>query len=210
MTEEKAEIINSDDVITEELLQEEGELDIKHPLQNKWALWFFKNDRTKKWEDNLRLVTKFDSVEDFWAIYNHIQLSSKLQVGCDYSIFKDGIQPMWEDKANKNGGRWLFQLAKQQRYQDLDRMWLETILCMIGESFEGESDFVNGAVVQVRPKGDKIAVWTSDCSNRDVILKVGNKYKERLQLPQRIVLGYQSHQDSQTRTGSTARNQYSL
>lgn len=35
---------------------------IKHPLQNKWALWFFKNDKLKSWKDNLRLVTSFDTV----------------------------------------------------------------------------------------------------------------------------------------------------
>jgi len=40
---------------------------IKHPLQNKWALWFFKNDRTKEWTANLKLITAFDTVEDFWA-----------------------------------------------------------------------------------------------------------------------------------------------
>ena len=43
------------------------ELLIKHPLQNKWALWFFKNDRTKEWTANLKLVTAFDTVEDFWG-----------------------------------------------------------------------------------------------------------------------------------------------
>uniref|UniRef100_A0A8C6YBB6 Uncharacterized protein n=1 Tax=Naja naja TaxID=35670 RepID=A0A8C6YBB6_NAJNA len=31
-----------------------------------WALWFFKNDKSKTWQDNLQLVTKFDTVEDFW------------------------------------------------------------------------------------------------------------------------------------------------
>lgn len=43
------------------------EQEIKHPLQNKWALWFFKNDKTKSWADNLRVITAFDTVEDFWA-----------------------------------------------------------------------------------------------------------------------------------------------
>lgn len=33
----------------------------------RWALWFFKNDRSRAWQDNLHLVTKFDTVEDFWA-----------------------------------------------------------------------------------------------------------------------------------------------
>uniref|UniRef100_K1PFV4 Eukaryotic translation initiation factor 4E n=1 Tax=Magallana gigas TaxID=29159 RepID=K1PFV4_MAGGI len=62
---------------------------IKHPLQNRWALWFFKNDRNKEWTANLKLITAFDTVEDFWALYNHVQKASKLPSGCDYSLFKD-------------------------------------------------------------------------------------------------------------------------
>lgn len=34
---------------------------------------------------------------------------------------------MWEDERNKRGGRWLITLNKQQRRQDLDRFWLETV-----------------------------------------------------------------------------------
>ena len=63
----------------------------KHPLQNRWSLWFFKNDKTKNWAANLRQITTFDTVEEFWSIYNHIQLASKLSVGCDYSLFKVNI-----------------------------------------------------------------------------------------------------------------------
>jgi translation initiation factor 4E len=40
---------------------------IKHPLQNKWAMWFFKNDKARDWCENLRLVTTFATVEDFWS-----------------------------------------------------------------------------------------------------------------------------------------------
>ncbi|MEE6460634.1 hypothetical protein FKM82_001048 [Ascaphus truei] len=100
---------------------------IKHPLQNRWALWFFKNDKSKTWQANLRLISKFDTVEDFWALYNHIQLSSNLISGCDYSLFKDGVEPMWEDEKNRRGGRWLITLNKPQRRNDLDRFWLETV-----------------------------------------------------------------------------------
>lgn len=43
------------------------ELQIKHPLQHRWALWYFKSDRTKDWAENLKIVAKFQYVEDFWA-----------------------------------------------------------------------------------------------------------------------------------------------
>jgi translation initiation factor 4E len=61
---------------------------IKHPLQNTWALWYFKNDKSKEWKDNLQKITTFDTVEDFWRLYNYVQPASQLQVGCDYSVFK--------------------------------------------------------------------------------------------------------------------------
>ena len=51
--------------------EEEGELQpemlIKHPLQHRWALWYFKNDKSKDWAANLKCVTTFDTVEDFWG-----------------------------------------------------------------------------------------------------------------------------------------------
>ncbi|XP_054652232.1 eukaryotic translation initiation factor 4eb isoform X1 [Dunckerocampus dactyliophorus] len=156
---------------------------IKLPLQNRWSLWFFKNDKSKTWQANLRLISKFDTVEDFWALYNHIQLSSNLMSGCDYSLFKDGIEPMWEDERNKRGGRWLITLNKQQRRLDLDRFWLETLLCLVGEAFDDYSDDVCGAVVNIRAKGDKIAVWTSDYDNRDAVTHIGSSFSSRLLHP---------------------------
>lgn len=181
---------------------------IKHPLQNRWTLWFFKNDKSKTWQANLRLISKFDTVEDFWALYNHIQLSSNLMSGCDYSLFKDDIEPMWEDERNKKGGRWLITLNKQQRKLDLDRFWLETMLCLIGEAFDDYSDDVCGAVVNIRTKGDKIAVWTTDYENKEAITHIGRVYKERLGIPMKMTIGYQSHADTATKSGSTTKNKF--
>ncbi|XP_076993838.1 eukaryotic translation initiation factor 4E type 1B [Tamandua tetradactyla] len=179
-----------------------------HPLQNRWALWFFKNERSRAWRDNLKLVTKFDTVEDFWAMYSHIQLASKLSSGCDYALFKDGIEPMWEDSRNKRGGRWLVSLAKQQRHSELDRLWLETLLCLIGESFEEHSREVCGAVINIRAKGDKIAVWTREAENQAGVLYIGRVYKERLGLSDKTVIGYQAHADTATKSHSLAKNKF--
>ena len=64
---------------------------VPYKFQNSWTLWFFKPDkvdRNKKWEDCQRSIITFNTVEDFWALYNHIELASKLNAGCDYSLFK--------------------------------------------------------------------------------------------------------------------------
>lgn len=44
-----------------------------------------------------------------------------------FCMSQDGIKPMWEDDRNKLGGRWLMTLSKQQRHNDLDRYWMETV-----------------------------------------------------------------------------------
>ncbi|XP_022107110.1 eukaryotic translation initiation factor 4E-like isoform X2 [Acanthaster planci] len=180
---------------------------IKHPLQNKWALWFFKNDKSKSWADNLRIITSFDTVEDFWALFNHIQCASKLQSGCDYSLFKDGIKPMWEDGKNKAGGRWLVNLGRPKP-QDVDRFWLESLLFLIGESCDDESELVNGGVINVRSKGNKIAVWTGNYKKEEGIMKIGRGFKEVLHLPPKTLISYEAHADTMSKTGSVAKSRY--
>ncbi|XP_077117239.1 eukaryotic translation initiation factor 4E type 1B isoform X1 [Ranitomeya variabilis] len=179
-----------------------------HPLQSRWALWFFKNMKSQPWQCNLRLVTTFNTVEDFWALHTHIQLASKLSSGCDYSIFKDGIEPMWEDSRNKRGGRWLITLSKQQRHSDLDALWLETLLCLIGEAFDEYSEEVCGAVINIRAKGDKIAIWTREAENREAVTYIGRVYKERLGLSSKVVIGYQAHADTATKSSSLTKNKF--
>ncbi|XP_008046343.1 eukaryotic translation initiation factor 4E type 1B [Carlito syrichta] len=190
--------------------QAEGPMEVTlHPLNSRWALWFFKNDRSRAWRDNLQLVTTFDTVEDFWALYNHIQLPSKLSSGCDYAVFKDGIQPMWEDSRNKKGGRWLVSFSRQGRYSELDRLWLETLLCLIGESFEEQSRAVCGAVVNIRTKRDKIALWMREMESQAAVLHIGRVYKECLDLPTKTI-GYQVHADAATRSNSPVKHKFVL
>lgn len=62
-----------------------------------------------------------------FSLYNHIKPASELRQGNDYSLFKRGIRPMWEDEANKRGGRWLINLEKKQRSNELDRYWLDIV-----------------------------------------------------------------------------------
>jgi len=174
---------------------------VKHPLQNQWTLWYLENDRTKSWEDMQNEITSFDTVEDFWSLYNHIRVASELKQGNDYSLFKKSIRPMWEDSANKRGGRWVLNLNKQQRRNELDSLWLDILLCLIGESFE-HSDDINGAVVNIRPRGDKISIWTADGTNEESILGIGHKLKECLRLSSDTQITYELHKDTAEKTKS--------
>uniref|UniRef100_A0A673MZ58 Eukaryotic translation initiation factor 4E-1B-like n=1 Tax=Sinocyclocheilus rhinocerous TaxID=307959 RepID=A0A673MZ58_9TELE len=174
---------------------------MKHPLQNRWGLWFYKNDKSKMWQDNLRLITKFDTAEDFW---DHVKLKTAVMMQKN----SDGIEPMWEDRSNKCGGRWLITLAKQHRHTELDHFWLETLLCLIGEGFGSFSRDICGSVINIRAKGDKIAIWTSNAENCETVTYIGKKYKESLGLPQKLVIGYQAHADTATKSNSITKNKF--
>ncbi|CAG0897474.1 unnamed protein product [Cyprideis torosa] len=173
------------------------ELYIKHPLQHSWTMWFFKNDRTRAYVENQVPITTFHTVEDFWCLWSNIQLPSSLKLGWDYMLFKEGITPRWEDDGNVKGGRWLLTVSKEQRTSgDLDAWWLELLLCLIGEGFDDFSDEVTGAVVNIRPKQDKVAVWTRD-REKDIALRtIGQTIKDRLQLMNTMNIQYQAHSDT--------------
>lgn len=99
-------------------------------------------------------------------------------------------------------------LNKQQRGSDLDHIWLESLLCLSGESFNDYSDDVYEVVVNVRAKDKRIAIWTSECENRYAVPHVGGVYKERVGLPPKIVIGYQSHADTGRKSGSTTKYRF--
>ncbi|XP_053952772.1 eukaryotic translation initiation factor 4E1 isoform X1 [Anastrepha ludens] len=179
----------------------------KHPLQNTWTLWYLENDRSKSWEDMQNEITSFDTVEDFWSLYNHIKPPSDIKLGSDYSLFKKGIRPMWEDAGNKQGGRWVITLNKSSK-ADLDNLWLDVLLCLIGEAFD-HSDEVCGAVVNIRGKNNKISIWTANGNNEEAALEIGNKLREALRLG-RQNLQYQLHKDTMVKQGSSVKSIYTL
>lgn len=41
---------------------------------------------------------------------------------------------MWEDEANKRGGRWLINIDRKQRSSDLDRFWLDVVSVIEGRN----------------------------------------------------------------------------
>jgi len=183
--------------ITDEPAPEAGDPEkvMKHPLQNAWTLWFFKNDKSRSWEENQRPIITVTTVEDFWSLYNHIEVASRLPPGSDYSLFKEGIFPDWEDKRNAPGGRWMINVDKRQRADCLDTYWLEILFFLIGEHADEHAHQVNGAVVNVRAKGDKLAVWLADAGQPDGILRIGKMIKERLGIDPDQTIGFNIHNE---------------
>lgn len=128
-----------------------------NPLEYAYSFWFSKrpskgqisnptnSNSNINYDANLRLVGTFNSVEKFWSYYAHMSKPHDLVGHADIHLFKDGIRPLWEDDANKNGGKWIVRLKKGLA----NRCWENLILAILGEQFM-VGDEICGAVVSVR------------------------------------------------------------
>eukprot|EP00245_Coleochaete_scutata_P001074 TRINITY_DN1130_c0_g1_i1.p1 TRINITY_DN1130_c0_g1~~TRINITY_DN1130_c0_g1_i1.p1 ORF type:complete len:220 (+),score=46.70 TRINITY_DN1130_c0_g1_i1:143-802(+) len=180
----------------------------KHPLEHHWTLWF-DNPAAKKggqWGSSLRPVYTFGTVEDFWCLYNNVVQPSRLVAGADFHCFKKGIEPMWEDPKCASGGKWTAVLPRGNK-QALDTSWLHTLLAMIGEQFE-EGDDICGAVVQIRNKQDRIALWTKTASNESMQMSIGKQWRGMV-ADTNEKLGYLVHDDAK-RQEKKAKDRYTL
>jgi len=176
---------------------------IKHPLQNRWTLWY-DNPQGKtnqnSWADQLKRVVTFDTVEDFWRIFNNIRPASKLSTGANYHLFKDGVEPKWEDVENRQGGKWIV-TCKSGTKDMLDKWWMWTVLGCIGENFDDENE-VMGCVVSIRKGQDRLALWTKTWNKEDVQRRIGIQLKRTLEIPEQSTIGYAVHADSLKRNSS--------
>jgi len=191
-------------------IAEPSNFSVKHPLQNSWTIWYDnpqKRTNQASWGDHLKKITTFSTVEDFWRVFNNLKPASTLAQGSNYHIFKENIEPKWEDATNSKGGKWTFVIPPKNRGTTLDQMWLWTVLACIGETFLSPDD-VCGIVVSVRKAGDRVQIWTRDATNEQACRDIGRSLKEALELPDNTVIGYQSHADSMKK--SYTKNRYEV
>jgi len=185
----------------------------KHPLQRRWTMWYDnpgKRTSQSSWGDHLRKIVTIDTVEDFWGLYNNIVPASKLPAGANYHLFKEGVEPKWEDAENEKGGKWIITIPPKSRQLIVDKLWLWTLLAVIGESFEDEAE-VCGCVCSLRRAADKIALWTKSYANDGAAKRIGRQLKLALEIPDNQIIGYQAHADAMKKNSSfNAKNRYEV
>lgn len=72
-----------------------------HVLPTKWSYWaseLVKGKNNDKFD--IELIGDFDTIQDFWQFFSQFPKYSEMQHGF-VSLFRHGIQPVWEDEKNK-------------------------------------------------------------------------------------------------------------
>ena len=110
----------------------------------------------EKYESQVKKIADFDTIEEFWGIFQHLRKPDSCRPGIEYFMFKEPIKPMWEDENNKNGGR--FSIKLKHGYTTI--IWEEMIFALIGGILPKEmKDEINGIVVTSRKEFNTLQIW---------------------------------------------------
>lgn len=140
-------------------------------LKDNWQLWEqVVVEGKEKYTDATRKVTKFNTVQEFWSIWNGLPQPSELleqkrimrdqasgqAVAIDaIMIFKEGIAPEWEHPANANGGHFQIQLKPQVGGGQIDEYWNNVVIAMVGGTLE-PSEMITGIRLVDKLSGPKV------------------------------------------------------
>jgi translation initiation factor 4E len=147
--------------------------DHDHPLQYKWTLW-----HGVSWE-NLNMVSSFQTVGEFWRLFNNLKPPSQFENGGNYQLFKGKVQPKWEDQYNAKGGAWRYKFA-DLKPNELNYVWYHSVLQMIGENFQNSED-ICGLYLMMRSKKvntGHIELWIKDGNDINKVKLLGEQFKK--------------------------------
>ncbi|CAI4226230.1 unnamed protein product [Auanema sp. JU1783] len=135
-------------------------------------------------------IAAVNSVQQFWRVYRHLKRPCDIGDKVDIHFFKKNIKPVWEDRDNVKGGKWILRLKKGLS----SRVWENLLLAMIGEQFlVGEE--ICGAVCSIRNQEDIVSLWNRTASDVGVTNRIRDTLRRVLNLPINAVLEYKRHDD---------------
>jgi len=144
------------------------------PTQHYWNVYFDKTqkDQTKSADGSYtatleQIGNQIESVQDFWR-YNNNMPVEHMKMRESIYLFKQGFQPIWEDRRNINGGSWTFRVPKANGPD----FWTRIQLMAVGEKLQGcldTGDQLCGVGLSVRFNSHLISVWHRDASKQKSI-----------------------------------------
>ena len=155
-------------------------------LSNKFVFWYHINEimADQEYESQIKKLAEFDTLEDFWAIFQYLKKPDDCKQAIEFQLFKDQIKPMWEDENNKNGGRIAIKLRKE--FSNL--AWEESIFAFIGGYFDKEiKDEINGLVINCKKEYNTLQIWIKTYTN-EIISGIEKNLREILSIPNEVIL----------------------
>lgn len=133
-------------------------------LKNKWVLWAHLPHDTDWSLNSYKAIYKLSTVEETIAISE--TLPEILVKNCMLFIMKDGINPIWEDKQNRDGGCFSYKVSNK----NVSNVWKDLTYILVGESLSTNDAFVNNVTgITISPKKNFciIKIWMQSCDHQN-------------------------------------------
>jgi hypothetical protein len=141
------------------------------PHEANWNVWCDVQDKTLRHDTDkegfLQHTEKTGSVgsaeELRKLITKHFDADNDmLPLGANVRVFRNGILPLWEDRSNVRGGRWILAFTRK-------KTGVEEIVEVVDRCFKNDFDFcggVTGVVLSSRRWGRLVSVWVRTCPSK--------------------------------------------
>ena len=154
-----------------------GEVDNFHLLSDKWVLFAHLPHDTNWSLNSYKKIQTFESVEDVLDVYNI--LPDKLIKNCMLFLMKEGINPTWEDKNNRNGGCFSFKIETKI----ITQVWNEISFLLLGSTLSKDENMlkhINGITISPKKSFNILKIWLKDCSyqNPNLIIDINGINKK--------------------------------
>lgn len=137
------------------------------PMKHKWVLWLhYPNDQ--HWgmdgKDHYERVMELTDMTQLMTLNK--DTPDELLQQCMVFLMKDGIEPIWEDPMNRNGGRFSFKIPNTL----LPNVWRKVVMCVLGETISANKEFaskITGVTVSPKRAFCILKIWMTDCTYLD-------------------------------------------
>ena len=143
-----------------------------HPLNTSWTLWGHLPHDIEWTIKSYQCIHTVAYVEQVIALL--YTLPEKLITNCMLFFIREGIKPIWEDKANKSGGCFSYKIPNTQ----VPSLWYDVCCAVAGESLSEDKIFNKAVVgVTISPKKNFciLKIWMTNCDHQNPAKIVGVK-----------------------------------
>jgi translation initiation factor 4E len=162
-------------------------------LQSPYTIWYKFTDENlsqnqkinqNEYSGMVKQLVEFSNLDDFFEHYQYLKKPDEAKTGLEISLFKNGIKPMWEEEANKVGGKVTLKLKKDMS----NYIWDELVLRLIGNSYpEVDNNEINGVMFSVKKDFNIIQIWFRNYSTK-FINTFSASIKSIFQIPEGVDL----------------------
>ena len=137
---------------------------ILHELSDSWILWAHLPHDTDWGLKSYMKIYEFNTVEQ--AITITETLPPVLVTNCMLFLMRKGINPIWEDERNRNGGCFSYKIPNK----DVPDAWKQLSYSLVGETMSDNNKLlshINGITISPKKNFCIIKVWLANCSFQD-------------------------------------------